>query len=218
MSWFLARHVAYLAVCWSIYVDVPQIMPYACFDSTNGSQLSASATAALPAYQRDDVLHNVFQPFLNPDGPVCFNPRFHYTFLALLLMLQAITIMWFTMIIRVAYRVVMGQGADDSRSDDEDEAEAEDGEDADAEKAFFDDNDAQPAAAAAQDLRPLEREVGVEGLNLKGRAASGTARLRRAAAGRGEARTGPNGLSVVGGSSLGDRKELLGRIGCDKPS
>ncbi|KZT13072.1 longevity assurance proteins LAG1/LAC1 [Laetiporus sulphureus 93-53] len=41
-------------------------------------------------------------------------------FLVLLSMLQVIQIMWFWMICRVAWRVVSGQGAEDSRSDDED--------------------------------------------------------------------------------------------------
>ncbi|GBE79426.1 TLC domain-containing protein [Sparassis latifolia] len=45
------------------------------------------------------------------------------TFLAMLSMLQGIQLMWFWMICRVAWRVVSGQGAEDTRSDDEEDGE-----------------------------------------------------------------------------------------------
>ncbi|RPD66723.1 longevity assurance proteins LAG1/LAC1 [Lentinus tigrinus ALCF2SS1-7] len=43
----------------------------------------------------------------------------YIAFLAMLIALQIIQLVWFWMICRVAYRVVTGQGAEDSRSDDE---------------------------------------------------------------------------------------------------
>ncbi|KAI0772062.1 longevity assurance proteins LAG1/LAC1 [Trametes elegans] len=57
-------------------------------------------------------------------------PRGHYMtakvyfgFVSMLVMLQIIQLVWFGMICRVAYRVVTGQGAQDTRSDDEDDDE-----------------------------------------------------------------------------------------------
>jgi len=50
----------------------------------------------------------------------------YYVFLSLLVALQCLQIFWFTIIIQVAYRVVNGQGADDTRSDDEDDDATDD--------------------------------------------------------------------------------------------
>ncbi|KAB8527769.1 hypothetical protein FH972_025422 [Carpinus fangiana] len=149
VSWFMARHVAYMMVCWSIYADVNvYTMFYGCFSSVDGTVLNSSALAAVPEDQKNGILSNVLQPFTNPGAPVCFNPR-------------------------------------------------------------------NAEIAGARELPPLEKEVGVEGLSFQSRNGSNT-RLRKAAAGRGEARTGPNGLSMAGHGGplhMGDRKELLGRIG-----
>ena len=55
-------------------------------------------------------------------GLVCWNDNIKWTFLGMLLALQCVCYScWFGMIIRVAYKVLSGQGADDTRSDDEDE-------------------------------------------------------------------------------------------------
>jgi acyl-CoA-dependent ceramide synthase len=71
--WFIARHVLYMTVCRSIVVDVPKTMPYGCFASTTGQQVSTDGGSA--------VLANVLQPFNDPDGLVCFNPVIRYGFL-----------------------------------------------------------------------------------------------------------------------------------------
>jgi len=202
--WFLARHVVYLAVCWSIYADVPKVMVLGCYSSVTGEHLSPDGGS--------DVLSNVLQPFINPGGPVCYNANQRYGFLALMLFLQCITCMWFAMIIRVAWKVLQGKGADDSRSDDEEEAEDE---------AVDDEVENVPSSAArgsAEKLAPLtlstptplEETVGVEGLNLRQRRASPRYRTTTRKAG-----SHSGGLSITGHS---DRKELLGRIGCDKPT
>ncbi|KAL7282270.1 hypothetical protein ACG7TL_003740 [Trametes sanguinea] len=47
----------------------------------------------------------------------------YFGFFAMLVALQIIQLIWFWMICRVAYRVVTGQGAEDTRSDDEDDEE-----------------------------------------------------------------------------------------------
>lgn len=54
-------------------------------------------------------------------------------------------------------------------------------------------------------LQPYEEEVGVEEINLKGRHGNGKTRYRKP------------GSHSSGVSHSSDRKELLGRIGCDKP-
>ena len=110
LSWFVARHVFYLAVCWSIYADVPVEMPYGCYNAETGVKTSEDGG--------NEVLSNVLHAYTSGNADVCFNEKIHYGFLGLLLALQVITIIWFGMICRVAYRVVLGKGADDTRSDD----------------------------------------------------------------------------------------------------
>ena len=130
------------------------------------------------------------QPFLDPEGTVCFNNKIRLGFLGTLLALQVITIMWYVLIVRIAWRVVKGGNADDERSDDDEEAvpigELE-----------------EHKQGLAEPL--LEEEVGVESLSFKNRG-SPAWKLRK-----GQAST--SGVTLPGHS---DRKELLGRIGCDK--
>ena len=98
------------------------------------------------------------------------------------------------MIINVAYKVVSGTGAEDVRSDDEEEEdEAED-------------EESSPTSAThmrksflASNKPLIEEEVGVEELRLSDR----KSRFKKHS-------------STASGVSLNDRKELLGRIGCDK--
>lgn len=90
-------------------------------------------------------------------------------------------IMWFVVIIRIAMRVLKGNSAEDLRSDEEGEEEE------------FEYEEAQP----------LEEEVGVEAIDLKGW----------------ERRTGVKRAANSSSVSLpghSDRKELLNRIGCEK--
>lgn len=191
LTWFVARHVFYLLICWSIHVDVPVDMPYGCFRSTDGVKVSSNGGT--------DILQQVLQPFIDPDGIVCFNERIRYSFLGLLLALQVITLIWFGMIMRVAWNVLKGNSADDSRSEDEGEEEAED------EGVDVLDGTNESSRPVQQ---PLEEEVTVEALHLP-RRTSPQVRAYRKSNGR------ASGISIPGHS---DRKELLGRIGCDKPS
>lgn len=125
ITWLLTRHVCYLMVCWSIWHHVPQVMPYGCFDAPSGEQLTSNYNDFSFG---SDVLTNLMKGWQDPNGVVCFNPNIRMTFLGLLLSLQAITLVWFTMILRVAYRVLSGRGADEVRSEDEMEADTEDDE------------------------------------------------------------------------------------------
>ena len=118
---------------------------------------------------------------------MCFNKTVKWAFLTPLIILQFITIFWFTLIVRVAVKVLSGAGAEDSRSDDEgDEGEEEEDE----------------IEYEYEEAEALRQEVGVEALDLKGWE-------RR----QSKFQSSSSGVSLPGHS---DRKELLGRIGCDK--
>ncbi len=96
------------------------------------------------------------------------------------------------MIIKVAVKVFKGTGAEDIRSDDEGDEEVS--------------HHDKKTEQLDSELQPYEEEVGIEAINLKGRTSkAGKTRYRKGASG--------NGVSLNGHS---DRKELLGRIGCDK--
>lgn len=208
--WFIARHVCYLAVCWSIYVHVPQVMHYGCYNAVTGQKTTDDGG--------NSIMLNVMHAYKNTSDDVCFNERIHYGFLTLLLALQVITIVWFGMICRVAYSVIMGNPADDSRSDDEGEEEEED------EMAIRDFSEKIPElgyqSASAAAAAPQEVEVEAEDMDFVRRPSpsmrrsnggvNGGATASRRSKGR------SSGISIPGAAS--DHKELLGRIGCDKPS
>ncbi|KAF5717757.1 sphingosine n-acyltransferase lac1 [Fusarium mundagurra] len=177
VSWFIARHVLYIAVCWSIYSDTPRIMPTGCFKGNNENMIGPIDPPAGWKYLVD--------PFINPEGLVCYNETIKWSFLAPLLFLQVITIGWFTMIVRVIIKVLKGGDAEDVRSDDEGGEEEE-------EEEFV-----------YEEAQPLEEEVGVEELDLRNwERRSGVKK-----------QASSSGVSLPGHS---DRKELLGRIGCEK--
>ena len=189
VAWVATRHVYYLMICWSVYSDIPQIITYGCYRGKNGN-----ITGPFPP---PDRFMHLIDPFRNPEGVVCWNDGIKWGFLSALLFLQGITILWFTMIVRVAIKVLRGEYADDVRSDGE-----EDPEDLNDQAIIgtieYLDESTTPAF--------YEEEVGVEAINLKGRTTSAN-RYRKGAA--------ASGVSLPGDRS--DRKELLGRIGCDKP-
>lgn len=192
-------------------------MPYGCYDAVTGAQTSNDGGS--------DILSNVMHAYTNTGSDVCFNSRIHYGFLSLLLVLQVLTIIWFGMICRVAYGVLCGRGAEDSRSDDE----GDEDEDEEIENQFADDKiidfvaQKEPELALLRD-QPLEEEVGVEELrfnNIKKKGANGVAVAAAAAAAASStvpARRSKGRASGISIPGHGDHKELLGRIGCDKPS
>ncbi|KAK6208097.1 Sphingosine N-acyltransferase lag1 [Pestalotiopsis sp. IQ-011] len=176
VSWFLARHVAYLTVCWSIYADIPRFINLGCY--------SGSAKNLVGPFPAPAGFSHLLEPFRDPAGTVCFDKEIAGAFLVILLVLQVITISWFYLIARLVIRVLQGGNADDPRSDDEAGEEEEE---------EFEYEEAQP----------LEEEVGVEAIDLK----------------NWERRTGVKRVATSSGVNLpghSDRKELLGRIGCEK--
>lgn len=140
VSWFVARHIFYLMTCYSIYKDLPEQITWGCYHGPN-----SNLTGPLPI---PDGWGHVLEPFNGSEGTVCFSSSIQWGFLNCLLGLQVLTIFWFFMIINVAIRVVKGDGADDTRSDDE-----------------RDENELETEYEEAQ---PLEEEVGVEAIDLKG--------------------------------------------------
>ncbi|KAF8862621.1 longevity assurance proteins LAG1/LAC1 [Acephala macrosclerotiorum] len=185
VTWFAARHVMYLTICWSVYAHIPANIEYGCYRGKNG--------AIEGPFPEPDRFGHLLQPFRDPEGVVCWNNKIKWGFLGALLFLQGITLMWFYMIIGVAVRVLRGGAADDIRSDDEGDHEEE----------TIDDTNYEQLDEA--ELPPYEEEVGVEAINLKGRT-SNASRYKKSV-------SSTTGVSLPGHS---DRKELLGRIGCDK--
>ena len=186
VAWFALRHVAYLAICYSVFVDIPRHTPFGCYWGSNGDIKGPVDVPAGYGY--------LIEPFRNPTGLICQTTGVNLTFLSMLLLLQIILLIWFWMIINVAWKVVTGRGAEDSRSDDEGEEEEDEKEE----------QVMHGGWEESANLEPLEEEVGVEDLSLNGKRNNAT-------------RVFKMGSSASSGVSLShDRKELLGRIGCDK--
>jgi acyl-CoA-dependent ceramide synthase len=141
-----------------------------------------------------DNFAHLLEPFTDPEGLVCWTGKVKWGFLIALLFLQVLTLVWFSMIVKVAVNVLKGGQADDTRSDNKGEDELE--------------KEKKPGTTGRLDepeeLQPFEEEVGVEFLNLKGRRSHESPNRYRKRVNR------------ASGISLPDRKELLGRIGCDK--
>ncbi len=192
VTWFITRHVFYPWVCWSVYKHIPQEITYGCY---RGSTQQLEGPLPVP----NDWEHLTW-PFRDPVGLVCWDNSIKWGFLSMLLGLQVILCMWFIMIVRVAYKVVSGQGADDSRSDDEDEEEEEE-EETTIEKIVENvHTSVEPKPFVEKEILSTER---------LGRTPARTSSRRKDGSGH------SSGINVLGAS---DRKDLLGRIGCDKPA
>lgn len=193
--WFVARHVIYLSICWSLYVDVPIEMPTGCYDLSTGKMISSDGG--------NEIWSNVLHAYIGGSAPVCFNERIRLSFLGLLLTLQVLMLVWFYMIARVVYRVLSGQGADDTRSDDEGEEEQEELDVQQRPIAASTKRSASPQTAA---FSLKEKEVDAEELHFVRRA--GSPKTTKRSKGR------ASGISIPGHT---DHKAILGRIGCDRP-
>jgi very-long-chain ceramide synthase len=199
--WFVARHICYMAVCWSVYAHLPEETNYGCY---RGSATHLEGPLPVP----NDYNH-LIQPFFDPTGLVCFNDGIMKVFLGVLLVLQGILLIWLSMIVNVAYKVVSGEGADDTRSDDED-SESDEGEAEDPIDRIRLCVEPRPYTNL-----PIEKEVGFEEMRIS------PSRLGRASPVRRSVRKSDGHAAATTGVSLrgpSNRKELLGRIGCDKGS
>lgn len=177
VSWLVLRHVCFMMVCWSIYAHTPEIMPTGCFKGSNSNLVGPLEVPSGYSY--------LLEPFLDSTGLVCYNHTIKWAFLTPLLFLQVLIVIWFAMIVRVAVKVIRGDGAEDNRSDDEADEEEE-------EEEFI-----------YEEASALEEEVGAEGLDWKSWERRHGVKIQ----------ANSSGVSLPGHS---DRKELLGRIGCEK--
>jgi very-long-chain ceramide synthase len=205
ITWFVARHVFYMGVCWSIYAHIPEEVNYGCY---RGSASDLEGPLPVPA----DYDH-LLQPFYAPTGFVCWTSGIMQVFLGVLLALQVILLIWLSMIVKVAYKVVSGEGADDTRSDDESsEAEEEESEDTIDMIRLC----AEPRPYVPLTNLPIEREVGFDEMRISPSRRGRTSPVRRSL----RKSDGPHAAATTGVSLRGpsNRKELLGRIGCDKGS
>ncbi|KAL8926156.1 MAG: hypothetical protein Q9208_003059 [Pyrenodesmia sp. 3 TL-2023] len=191
LVWAGARHILYLTVCYSIYTEIPQEVTYGCY---SGSNTNLKGPLDVP----NDFDH-LIQPFRDPEGLVCWNNNIKWAFLGALLALQVILLIWFAMIVQVALKVLKGGEAEDSRSDDEG---------TDDEGGLQDDERWENIRTCVEpgpiEMPPLEEDVGVEAINLVTHKSSPTRKYRKV------------GSTASGVHLPSDRKELLGRIGCDK--
>ncbi|KAK0387658.1 hypothetical protein NLU13_3903 [Sarocladium strictum] len=177
LTWFVARHVLHIMTVWSVYTDARDLIPPACW---HGDAQNVTGPFDAPA-----GYWYMIEPFIKPNGIVCFTEPVRWSFIVPLVGLQILMVVWFTMAIRVAVKVVCGGSAEDVRSDAEDEDENETDE-------FI-----------YEEAAPLEQEVGVEEIDLKNWERRSGVRRQGSS----------SGVSIHGHS---DRKELLGRIGCEK--
>lgn len=107
--------------------------------------------------------------------------------------------MWFVMICRVVARVVRGDGADDSRSDDEGE---------DIQELADDENEPGPAQPSVPFSSTSDKKLFIE---VEASSAEMVYPPRRNGSGSGNKR---KGRGISSGLNLGERKEILNRIGC----
>lgn len=192
VTWFVTRHILYLSVLYSIHYHVPEEIRYGCF---RGSTQHLEGPLPVP-----DGFEKWTMPFRDPEGLICFTDSVRVGFASMLAVLQCILCMWFVLIVRMAYKVVAGQGADDSRSDDEDDEEDE---------VYVAEEKKELIASVHPSAEPkplVEKDV----LSADYGPHSGSRRSTRRKEG-GQS----SGINVLGSA---DRKELLGRIGCDKPA
>ena len=114
--------------------------------------------------------------------------------------LQCITLMWLVMIIKVVIRVLSGESADDSRSD----AEDEDDEEVENE----DRGPVQPSVPFTRPEPPRFIEVEADSTELT------HSYMRRSGSGSKSRPKSKGASGFSSGLNLGERKEILNRIGC----
>jgi acyl-CoA-dependent ceramide synthase len=132
----------------------------------------------------------------------------------MLLALQGVLLVWFGMIMRVAYRVLSGQGADDSRSDDEDDDEETIEDPMISIKSLPQPPLSDPTTFTEKEILSTDpsfetRSHIPSATNITN---GNTKPVRRSSRKKQDGHS--SSVNLLAGS---DRKDLLGRIGCDKP-
>ncbi len=108
----------FLVTCWSVYRDLPRLTPDACY---RGPADNLRGPLPVP-----DDWSRFLEPFADPTGIVCFGANIAYGFLAFLLALQVMMMVWFTFIAKIIVKILKGERAEDVRSDTEDDADEDD--------------------------------------------------------------------------------------------
>lgn len=197
LAWVGTRHVMYLQLCWDIYKDVPgpDTMLFGCY-SGKTSQLIPD----MPA--QPDYFSHLFWPLMDVEGPICLNNQVKWIFLGMLLMLQTLSLIWFGMIVRVIAKILMGGNAEDTRSDDEGDEEEEEIQD-------VKHSTIEAPNGKRDNITDLNVCVGGSGGNSleydTAGSSNGFSRVSRPTSTRRRLMDAEN------------RKELLARIGCEKP-
>lgn len=182
-TWLVARHGIYNWLTYAIYRDVPRVMPFACYSGATG-KLETNPVKLNSRWR-------YMEPFFDQAGTICLDRDVKWIFLAFLIMLQVLSMVWFGMIVKVAWSVLKGADARDSRSDEDDEEEDEDEAEIEEKDCTIRSNGkpttpgAGKAQASGNDSPPRQNALFQRG----------TGRIR------------------VPGSR--DRKELIGRVGCN---
>lgn len=205
LAWIASRHVAYLAICWSIYahVNTAGTMLYGTYATATGFRLSADGGSA--------TFTDLLQPLTRPGAATfAFNANIRWFFLGLLMALQCITLAWLAMIMRVVAKVLRGQGAEDTRSDDEGEGDELDelvDDEEQQQQQQLQDPEAGADGADPDEKSPRFIEVATTSEEVSwppARKNSINTNSRRKASAR----------AISSGLNLGDHKEILNRIGC----
>jgi len=115
ISWVLGRHVSYIRIVVSAWKDSVRNIPFGCYVS--------ESTVPITIPENASGYWTISQTFSYNTDLVCFTKTIQMSFITLLSALQVITIVWFYMILAIAWNVLRGGGAEDTRSDVEDEEE-----------------------------------------------------------------------------------------------
>ena len=117
VSWPYTRHYLFVRIVISAFYDAPRIFHRDNRDSPTYQTIPRRGGGNWePGYN------------WNPSQGYYFTYEVHMAFIALLVTLQCILLLWFAMIIRLAVRVIRGSHAEDDRSEDEDDGEEEEDE------------------------------------------------------------------------------------------
>lgn len=114
LSWIVTRHVLYCVLLWSSVKTIPRSL----FDQARSMPLDGQVPQAV-SVDWSPGLTGVIKQFYDEYQPA---PT---ALVALLVALQFILLLWFAMIVRVAYKVVTGSGASDTRSSGEELSDEE---------------------------------------------------------------------------------------------
>ncbi|KAI5791813.1 TLC domain-containing protein [Geopyxis carbonaria] len=114
IAWVITRHLLYNRIVYSAWKDSVRFIAFGCYSQ------NSSEPQQLPS---GSDFYAIKHTFSYSNDVVCFTKTIQMSFIATLVALQLITLVWLYMIMHVAWRVVQGTGADDTRSDGEDELE-----------------------------------------------------------------------------------------------